>query len=436
MRAPILVMSFNRAQFLAPVLASLKAQSSDGTCGREIHLFQDGAVNRYSRLRYAKDEDIAASIALFRREFPEGVVHDSHDNIGICENFRRAEEYAFVDREFPCAWFFEDDLVLSPAYFSMMEQLQNFAENVGSVAYFAAYGNHYAQADEVKEHRREVVTLDHHWGFGLLAHHWRAMQEELRGFYDIVVGSDYSRRDHRKIFSLYERGRGCPRASSQDAAKAFACSELGIWRCNTTIPFGQYIGATGQHMTPDYFKELGFGNAAVSDTPVRNLEFPGPSGIRERVMEQRALFAQVRQRELSSIFKSLPGATFNPMRHCTRADVTAAYFLLLRRAVESESIFDWHVNKSVVHRFVTSILESKEFEELIERSASQFTFRDSTSRQASSAQDIFYIYALLCHREPDDIALVKHQGRTAIDLLVQGVLRSSEWSRLRDQLKQ
>ena len=84
-------MSFNRAQFLSPVLASLKAQSPPGVAGREMHLFQDGAVNRYSRLRYATDDEINECVALFEQEIPDGVVHASRDNIGICENFRRAE---------------------------------------------------------------------------------------------------------------------------------------------------------------------------------------------------------------------------------------------------------------------------------------------------------------------------------------------------------
>jgi hypothetical protein len=427
-------MSFNRAQFLAPVLASIKAQASHGMEGREIHLFQDGAINRYSRLRYAKDEEIRASIALFQREFPEGVVHASEDNIGICENFRRAEEYFFVERKFSCAWFFEDDLVLSPAYFSMMEQLQNFAENVGSVAYFAAYGNYYAAVDEVKEHRRELMTLDHHWGFGLLAHHWQSMQPQLDQFYSIVVGADYARRDHQQIFGIYEKADGSPRASSQDAAKAFACSQLGLWRCNTTIPFAQYIGSSGQHMTPEHFKELGFGNASVSTTPVRDLEFPGPAGIRERVIEQRRLFSQVRDQELAIIIKNLPAKMFNPARRCTREDIGAAYFLLLRRDVEDELIFERHVGTRAVQALVLGIKNSAEFLDLVDLSQSQFTFRDATSRRPSSAMDITNIYALLCHREPDSAALVKHDGKTAIDLLIQGVFRSSEWKSLLVQL--
>src|SRR5271165_512772 len=121
-------MSFNRPEFLEPVLASIVKQRFVNLDEHEMHLFQDGAVNRYSCVRYARDEDVECCVGLFKLYFPNGTVHRSPENIGVCENFLRAETYAFEQRGFECAWFFEDDLVLSPAYFRMMYTLQAFAE--------------------------------------------------------------------------------------------------------------------------------------------------------------------------------------------------------------------------------------------------------------------------------------------------------------------
>src|SRR5690349_6596931 len=106
MLAPIVVMSFNRPEMLRQVLQSLKLQESAAIEDREVHLFQDNAVNAYSRLRYARDEDIFACVEVFKSEFPSGIVHLSPKNIGVCENFKRAEEYVFEDRKFECAYFF------------------------------------------------------------------------------------------------------------------------------------------------------------------------------------------------------------------------------------------------------------------------------------------------------------------------------------------
>jgi hypothetical protein len=95
MLPPIIIISFNRPYFLEPTLASLKAQAGSALNRRSIHLFQDGAVNRYSRIRSAEEDDINACRQLFQETFPEGRVHRSQENIGICENLYRAELFVF-----------------------------------------------------------------------------------------------------------------------------------------------------------------------------------------------------------------------------------------------------------------------------------------------------------------------------------------------------
>lgn len=423
-------MSFNRAQFLAPVLSSLKAQSPHGVAGREVHLFQDGAVNRYSRLRYATDDEIDECVALFEREFPDGVVHRSLDNIGICENFRRAEQYTFAERKFECAWFFEDDLVLSPVYFRMMEHLQNLAESVDNLGYFAVYGNHYVQRDEIAQRRHELTALDHHWGFGLTRRHWRALQPHLAAFYEVVVGTDYSRRDHRRIFEIYRSSSGSPRASSQDAAKAFACDQLGLWRCNTVVPFAKYIGTSGQHMTPEKFKDLGFDNTVIAQEPILNLDLPGPSNIRERVLEQRTLFEAVRRLEFDDIIAALPARQLNPMRPSTPEDIRAAHRLLLRRKVDDHEVFEKSIRRQPVQLLVADMLASPEFLKLTDLHAEVLTFKDAGSRGFCSAADVHALYGLLFHREPAPDNVDAYENKTCVDLLVQGILRSDEFRSL------
>lgn len=400
-----------------------------------MHLFQDGAVNRYSRLRYATDDEINECVALFEQEFPDGVVHASRDNIGICENFRRAEQYTFAERKFECAWFFEDDLVLSPMYFRMMEHLQNLAESVDNLAYFAVYGNHYAQRDEIAQRRHELTALDHHWGFGLTRRHWRALQPHLAAFYEAVVGTDYSRRDHRRIFEIYRNSSGSPRASSQDAAKAFACDQLGLWRCNTVVPFARYIGTSGQHMTPEKFKDLGFDNAVIAEEPILNLDLPGPSEIRERVLEQRALFEAVRRDEFDDIIAALAARKLNPMRPCTPEDIRAAYHLLLRRKVDDHEAFAKSMRRQAVRTLVAALLASPEFLKFTDPHAEIFKFKDACSRGFCSASDVYALYGLLFHREPEPDKVDEHENKTHVDLLVEGILRSAEFRSLNRQFE-
>ena len=90
MGAPIILLAFNRPGYFKPVLESLAGQH-DGLKGREVHLFQDGAINRYSGVRHADDTAVYDCVPMFRATFPHGHIHVSAENIGVCENFQRAE---------------------------------------------------------------------------------------------------------------------------------------------------------------------------------------------------------------------------------------------------------------------------------------------------------------------------------------------------------
>ena len=421
MRPPIIVMSFNRPQFLGPTLESLKAQTSGALDGRSIHLFQDGAVNRYSGIRYSDDDGIAQSIRLFREAFPHGEVHESLQNIGVCENFHRAEQFAFTELEADCAYFFEDDLVLSRSYVPMLDRLYQWVDAQPNVAYFAAYGDYFARLPPEAEDGLSLANLDHHWAFGLLRRHWRKMQPILKPFYDIVLGQDYSRRDHRGIFRLYEAESASPRASSQDAAKAFACDRLGLWRCNTRRTFARYIGSEGQHMTKELFEKLGFDRASIAGQPMEP-RYPTRAEISQKLQEKRQFFENVRQVEFPQLLANLPVRKLNPLRLCSPEEVLFGYRLLLNREPESEGIVNAHAGVHKVFDFVDGLINSKEFAEGPERRGRHLCTRD----------DIVYAYRLCLHREPDgEGAFDEHVAKTDTLSFTRATLRAEEHVLLR-----
>jgi hypothetical protein len=424
MRSPIVIMSFNRPQFLAPVLESLQAQRGGTLDEREIHLFQDGAVNRYSHIRYATDEDIAASVDLFRHQFPQGVVHDYADNIGICENFRRAERYLFEEREFEVAYFLEDDLVLSPVYIQMLDRLGAWATTVPNVAYFAAYGDYYSNAADINTRRRELMTLDHHWGFGLVRRHWRKMQALLEPFYNIVCDSDYSRRDHRAIYGLYASLEASPRASSQDAAKAFACDRLGLWRANTVVPFAKYIGTVGQHMTPEAYNAIGYDRTVVSNEAVDNPRFPEKKQIEQHLAEQRSIFMEIREKEYDGLIAALPARKYNPLRFCERSDIVNGYQLFLSREPASEQLVQGLVGHKSVYEFVSDLVATDDFKRVNGSTAPP---------RICSRDDVFYAYRLCLHRDPDNEQVFerhvgKHDAHSLTKDIWNGPERQKVWA--------
>jgi hypothetical protein len=409
MRAPIAIMSFNRPDYLRRTLESLRAQAANAIADHELHLFQDGAVNRWSRIRYAEQSDIDACIAIFREIFPEGHVHYDADNIGICENFCRAEEFFFVRQQAETAWFFEDDMVLSSAYFAMMEKLQVFAERTPQLAYFSAYGDYYASEDDRLQHRRELIQLDHHWAFGLRRQAWLTMQPMLADYCTLVRGQDYARRNHRAIYEFFTRSGMVPRGSSQDAAKTWTCARLGLARVRTFMPFAKYIGAKGAHMTPEKFKELKF-SSYLATRPVNDLLLPEDNALARLVEDQRTLLRDICAKEAPEIVATLPAVKLSPMRLCTREDVDAAYRLFLHRSPESEAIFADHVGNRSVHHMVQGLLNSSEFTELqAHTSRKEPVQRLLDPHRPASDKDFISIYQLLMHRFPDRAAL-DHSG--------------------------
>jgi hypothetical protein len=428
MHAPIAIMSFNRPDYLRRTLESLKFQAHDAIAAHELHLFQDGAVNRWTRIRYAQQANIDACLAIFREIFPEGRVHYDGDNIGICENFCRAEDFFFAQQQAETTWFFEDDMVLSSAYFAMMEKLQAFAEQTPQLAYFSAYGDYYASEDDRLQHRRELIQLDHHWAFGLRREAWLRMQPELKDYYALVRGQDYQRRNHRAVYELFARSGMVPRGSSQDAAKTWVCARLGLARLRTFIPFARYIGRRGAHMTPEKYKELNFSSYAAT-RPINDLAFPNADELNRLVAEQQALLRAICTNELPEILASLPAPELNPMRLCTRDDVEAAYRLFLHREPESDVIYENHVGKRAVQEMVNGLLNSDEFRKLKDNIEADKEIETGLAPdRAMTAGDLIQAYSLLLHRLPDATAISQIEThRNSVFLKVRGICKSEEF---------
>lgn len=358
---PIVVMSFNRPDMLAQTLDSLLLQNNVDWQHERIHLFQDGAINKYSRLRYANDADVKACIDVFQEKFPNGSVHASLENIGVCENFHRAETFVFKTLDAECAYFFEDDLTLSPVYFNVMESLRKSSMEAGNVAYFAAYGDYYSTAEVRLTNARNIGQLDHHWGFGLFRDAWMKINDFLSPYYSIVTGNDYQRRQHKEIIDWYSTLDVMPRATSQDGAKATACAKLKFARINTIACYAKYVGKTGLHMTEDAYDQLGFANVDIRKNISGKLHFPDTNGILKFIDQQYLAFKDIRDHEMTSIISTLPCAQLNPNRMCTREDVYNGYRFMLGRQPESESRYASLVGLHAVTEFIISLHSSKEF---------------------------------------------------------------------------
>ena len=90
----IALISFDRADYIESVLKSLKQQTFQDF---KLYWFNDGLVNKYSWRRAADLVNVTKCCDLAKEYFPDCEIFLSDANIGIAENWRRAEVHMFYD---------------------------------------------------------------------------------------------------------------------------------------------------------------------------------------------------------------------------------------------------------------------------------------------------------------------------------------------------
>jgi hypothetical protein len=302
---PIAVMSFNRPDYLREVLASLAAQQDASIETREVFLFQDHWFNNRSGRKKAEAADVDACIAVFREIFPRGRVLAAEENLGVAENFLRAETLFFREMQADCALFLEDDLVLAPRYLRIMDGLREAALDRPEIGYFAAYGHLSASAEDQLRHRRLLRRLGHLWGFGLFRRHWEEMQPLMADYYEMVLGRDYRDRPTPEIRQRLREQGILIGVSSQDDVKKSVTYALGRVALNTHLVSGRYIGAVGLHMSQEKFDKAGYANTVWVETEELLFDMPDEARIAALHAEEIA----ARRRSIENEAKQPPPKT-------------------------------------------------------------------------------------------------------------------------------
>lgn len=263
----VAILSHNRPHYLKQVLDSVKEQTYQDF---EIFLFQDGVVNAYSWRKTAYYNDVFDCVTTFKEMFPASSVYESEGNIGICENWRKAEHTMFINKGFNEVLFLEDDLVLSKHYFQTIANMFDTFRDDPSIGMFNAYG-------ECKEQDSPITTMKsmgHLWSYGTTKKSWERRQEFFNKYYEIVSGKDYAYRPVDKIYKLYnDYSANTNVAHSQDGAKCIAMMLCGQINISPSCNLAKYIGAKGFHATPEFYNSRGFGEMPVyEDGPLTDFK--------------------------------------------------------------------------------------------------------------------------------------------------------------------
>ena len=354
---PVIVFAFDRPDYLARALASLKRQRGVVVDERQVFLLQDDAVSPRSGVRYAEDAAIAASVATFREHFPGGHVAQARGNLGISRNIRRGEVLTFEALDSECGYFFEDDLELGPEYLRIMSQIRDLARADARVGYFAAYGDHYASP---VGHEAWLQPLQHHWGFGLMREPWRRLRQWLAPYDAILESTDYAGRDHVRIFRWMGELSFASAASSQDSVKSIGCAALGIARLMTNMCFGRYIGARGQHFDDERFVKHAYDRMTWKEGPDYRLLPDLGKRVGEIIEDRRAGYERYRRTKYDAFMAELERTSFDGERIASEDEVGALYALLLDRALD-ESFLKQLAGRQTVRSLRQAIMTSREY---------------------------------------------------------------------------
>ena len=366
--APIIIMAFNRPDYLERVLLSLKHQVGVSLREHPIYLFQDGGVNPISGKRHGTDADINRNVTLFKSHFPDGILTQSPDNLGVALNFERAEKEAFEVLNASFCIFLEDDLELGPYYIKTMLHLADMVLDRKDIGYFAAYGKHRSSLEHQLAFANQIIPLNHNWGFGLTNEQWRRSAPYVEQYLSLVRDVDYRDRPHEEIFKLTQSwGAGAP-GSSQDVIKSIACHLTGGCKINTTPAFGQYIGETGLHSTPELFSRMGFGKTQVMVQDV----FSKESFSEEEVQAARSALARYSEQVLAGARLDV-ALSPTAKSELERKMIAALFDVFLERAPDDAGMqtylngFRGRDFPQAAQHIVQALMNSREFKTLTQK---------------------------------------------------------------------
>jgi hypothetical protein len=285
---PIAILSFDRPQLLREVLLSLAPQVGQNP----VFLFQDGARNIYSGRQAADPEVQQECIRAFREIFPHGTVFASEHNLGIAENYERAEREMFSVRNAPHALFLEDDLLLAPDFLQVTRMLLDLARQNPRIGSICAYGNLWASAEEQSVRPRDLIHAHESWGFAMTRKAWLEEQPFRRQYLQLVRGQDYKLRDDAPIMDFYRQRGWQMSVTSQDGSRWIAAIELGKVRLTTFPCHARNIGRVGVHSVAEFYDQARLASSIFypgqPETPVA----PTPAQIETWLAIERARFSK------------------------------------------------------------------------------------------------------------------------------------------------
>jgi len=251
------IISFDRPHYLAQLLHSLAGQFEPPEM--DFHLWQDGAVNRYSGRQVGDQGRIDEAVRLFARSGVPGfkMAHTRAENVGVGIN--QFEAYEWMCQYYGRIVMVEDDVILSPFWSRLLPVLFDELAHHPDTFGFTTGFRRWCGKDELERWLGQVAPgRPHWWMIGFTPQRWARIRPYFLRYYDLIRECDYGQLPHGKVVALFEEVGHAHQASSQDGGKDMALHCAGMHRVRTTVNRGVSIGREGVHFNPRLFERMGF----------------------------------------------------------------------------------------------------------------------------------------------------------------------------------
>jgi len=252
----VAIISFDRPYYLQQLLASLERNTY--LHDTDFHVFQDGAVNKFSGRKAGDPANIGKAVDCARRaRLPNKHFHIRSENVSI--GIQQFEAYQWMTERYGVVLVLEDDIVVSPYYLRVMRVLLDSIADMDHV--FSASSNFVKEiSGDISGYLNKMVCVRRHWwGEIFPSSRWARIRPYFLEYYELIKNIDYAARPVDKIQELFERHDfGC-KATSQDAGKDMAVTAAGMDRVRLAVNRAIYVGQQGVHCDPTLYRQRRWG---------------------------------------------------------------------------------------------------------------------------------------------------------------------------------
>jgi hypothetical protein len=215
----------------------------------------DGYINSKDEA-VGKNNQVDQVSTIAKKYFPNSKIVHNKTNQGIAKQFQFLESELFNFPNSEWALFLEHDFELFPNYLRGIDTIVKATNHFDEVVQVDCTGDTYMP---LSRGFNSVYPTKHHWAFALKRSHYIERSFIISEYVD-SISSSYYLRDWQKINNAVQCHSVYPLATSQDYVKWAIRNAMGKLAVTSGLHLGRYIGAEGEHFTPEVFAKLGYQN--------------------------------------------------------------------------------------------------------------------------------------------------------------------------------